>query len=272
VICVGASTSDDTYADYSNRGREVTVCAPSNGSWPILAARAFWDEGIPGEVGASKWYYGDGVDRGSRYQHFGGTSSATPLVAGICALILSANPNLTAREVKQILCQTADKIGSPSEYVNGQSVKYGFGRVNAARAVQEALNRGGRFTPSSTPSTPVSTPATSTPSSTSTSLPSSPPAGNGLFKFMSSARVTNKGFSVQTGSFNQWVNVRSISATLETKFKNPVLTHIVGSGTTTTIYRVLVGQFTTLADANKLLGVMKANGVAGFVKDLSTLM
>jgi subtilisin family serine protease len=270
VICVGASTSDDSYADYSNRGREVTVCAPSNGSWPILAARAFWDQGIPGEVGAAKWYYGDGVDRGSRYQHFGGTSSATPLVAGICALILSANPNLTAREVKQVLCQTADKIGSPSEYVNGQSVKYGFGRVNAARAVQEALNRAGKVTPSTTPTTPTST--TTTPSSTSSSVPSKAPVGNGLFKFMSSARVANKGFSVQTGSFNQWVNVRSISATLETKFKNPVLTHIVGSGTTTTMYRVLVGQFTTLAEANKLLGVMKANGVAGFVKDLSTLM
>ena len=265
VICVGASTSDDTYADYSNRGREVTVCAPSNGSWPILAARAFWDQGISGEVGAAKWYYGDGVDRGSRYQHFGGTSSATPLVAGICALILSANPNLTAREVKQILCQTADKIGSPSEYVNGQSQKYGFGRVNAGRAVQEAFNRAGKFTPSSTPSTPT------TPTSTSSSLPSGAPAGNGLFKFMSSSRVASKGFAVQTGSFNQWVNVKSISATLESKFKNPVLTHIVGSGTSTTVYRVLVGQFSTLADANKLLGVMKANGVAGFVKDLSTL-
>lgn len=265
VICVGASTSDDTYADYSNRGREVTVCAPSNGSWPILAARAFWDQGISGEVGAAKWYYGDGVDRGSRYQHFGGTSSATPLVAGICALILSANPNLTAREVKQILCQTADKIGSPSEYVNGQSQKYGFGRVNAGRAVQEAFNRAGKFTPSSTSSTPT------TPTSTSSSLPSGAPAGNGLFKFMSSSRVASKGFAVQTGSFNQWVNVKSISATLESKFKNPVLTHIVGSGTSTTVYRVLVGQFSTLADANKLLGVMKANGVAGFVKDLSTL-
>jgi subtilisin family serine protease len=273
VICVGASTSDDTYADYSNRGREVTVCAPSNGSWPVLAARAFWDPGIAGEVGAAKWYYGDGVDRGSRYQHFGGTSSATPLVAGICALILSANPNLTAREVKQILCQTADKIGSPSEYVNGQSVKYGFGRVNAARAVQEAFNRAGKApVVKPTTTTPTTTTPTSTPSSTSTSLPSSPPAGNGLFKFMSSTKVASKGFAVQAGSFNQWVNVKSTAATIETKFKQPTYVHIVGSGTSTTIYRVLVGQFSTLAEANKLLGVMKANGVAGFVKDLSTLM
>ena len=45
VIAVGATTSKDEHATYSNRGREVTVCAPSNGDWPIIAARAWWDEG-----------------------------------------------------------------------------------------------------------------------------------------------------------------------------------------------------------------------------------
>lgn len=267
VICVGASTSDDDHADYSNSGREVTVVAPSNGSWPILAARAFWDKGIDGEVGAAKWYYGDGIDRGSRYQHFGGTSSATPLVAGICALILSANPNLTAREVKDILKMTADKIGSPSNYVNGQSTKFGWGRVNAAKAVQEALRRAGKTTPSST------TPTTTTPGSTTTpsSQPGSQPVGNGLFRFGTNARVANKGFAVQAGSFNQWANVKSIATNLEAKFKQPTNVHVVGSGSTAVMFRLLVGQFSTLADANKLLQTMKAGGVAGFVKDLSSL-
>jgi subtilisin family serine protease len=263
VICVGASTSDDEHADYSNRGRELTVVAPSNGSWPILSTRANWDEGIPGEVGAAKWYYGDGIDRGARYQHFGGTSSATPLVAGICALILSANPNLTAREVKQILIQTADKIGSPSEYSNGHSLKYGFGRVNAYKAVQEALRRAGVSQPT-TPSTPITptTPPTST---------GGAPVGTGLFRFTTNAKAVNKGFSVQTGSFSQWANVKSIAPNLETRFKQPVFIHVAGSGPTTTVYRVLVGQFSTLAEANKLLSTMKAAGVAGFVKDLRTL-
>ena len=264
VICVGATTSDDEHADYSNRGRELTISAPSNGSWPILAARAFWDPGIPGEVGAGKWYYGDGIDRGSRYQHFGGTSSATPLVAGICALILSANPNLTAREVKQILMMTADKVGSPSEYSNGQSVKYGYGRINAAKAVQEALNRAGKTPP---PSTPTSTTGSTT---TPSSQPGNPPVGTGLFRYSSNARVANKGFAVQAGSFSQWTNVKSIAPGLESKYGQPALVHVVGSGSST-IYRVLIGQFTTLGDANRLLSSMKAGGIAGFVKDLSTL-
>ena len=268
VICVGATTSDDEHAEYSNRGREVTITAPSNGSWPILAARAFWDEGIPGEVGASKWYYGDGVDRGSRYQHFGGTSSATPLVAGICALILSANPNLTAREVKQILILTADKIGSPSEYVNGQSLKYGYGRVNAAKAVQEALKRAGKTVPSSTPTT------TTTTTTGSTTTPSSPqgsaPVGTGLFRYGTNVRMASKGFSVQIGSFSQWANVKSIAPGLESKYKQPAIIHVVGSGSST-IYRLLCGQFTTLAEANKFLATLKAGGIAGFTKDLATL-
>src|SRR5690606_6434024 len=38
VIAVAASTSRDEHATYSNRGREVTVCAPSNGDWPVIAA------------------------------------------------------------------------------------------------------------------------------------------------------------------------------------------------------------------------------------------
>ena len=262
VICVGATTSDDEHADYSNSGRELTISAPSNGAWPILAARAYWDPGINGEVGAGKWYYGDSIDRGSRYQHFGGTSSATPLVAGICALLLSANSNLTAREVKQILIQTADKVGSPSEYFNGHSTRYGYGRINAARAVQEALNRAGKPTqPTTTPTTTPTTPS---------SQPGSAPIGTGLFRYGTNARVANKGFAVQIGSFSQWVNVKNIAPGLESKYKQPILIHVVGSGSST-IYRVLGGQFTTLSEANKLLNTMKASGIKGFVKDLSTL-
>ena len=134
VICVGASTSEDEHAPYANCGAALTIVAPSNGGFvPIMAARASWDDEQP--------QYQDDIDRGQHYKHFGGTSSATPLVAGICALMLSANPDLTAKEVKQILIDTADKIGEPNEYVDGHSLKFGYGRVNAGKAVQEALNR-----------------------------------------------------------------------------------------------------------------------------------
>ncbi len=139
VIAVGASTSSDEYAFYSNRGNEVTLVAPSDGGWPILAARASWDPGMYGKSGDYRFYV-DGKSRGNDYKHFGGTSSATPLVAGICALILSANPDLTAAQVKQILIRTADRIGTPSSYNSfGHSTRFGYGRINADSAVAEAL-------------------------------------------------------------------------------------------------------------------------------------
>jgi subtilisin-like proprotein convertase family protein len=92
---------------------------------------------------------GEGFTRGSRYtQDFGGTSSATPTVAGVCGLILSRNPNLTAVQVKQLLQQTADKdlkiesetpVNEPGDFVNGFSLWFGHGKVNAAKAVQAAI-------------------------------------------------------------------------------------------------------------------------------------
>ena len=46
--------------------------------------------------------------------NFGGTSSATPLAAGVAALVLSANPNLTWIEARQILRDTAIRIDRPT--------------------------------------------------------------------------------------------------------------------------------------------------------------
>lgn len=66
---------------------------------------------------------------------FGGTSAATLIVAGVAALIRTACPQLTDSEVKQILCNTADKIGSPYDPATGRSTGFGYGRVNSARVL-----------------------------------------------------------------------------------------------------------------------------------------
>ncbi|HZA28747.1 MAG TPA: S8 family serine peptidase, partial [Gammaproteobacteria bacterium] len=73
---------------------------------------------------------------GSYANDFGGTSSATPLAAGIAGLVLSRNPNLTRKEVKQILRDTADKIGPAPYDEKGRNNRYGFGRLNANKAVK----------------------------------------------------------------------------------------------------------------------------------------
>ena len=66
-----------------------------------------------------------------------GTSFAAPCAAGVAALILSANSQLTALEVREILENSAEKIGGVP-YENGKHPLFGHGRVNAGRAVRMA--------------------------------------------------------------------------------------------------------------------------------------
>ena len=246
VICVGASTSQDTHANYSNRGRELTVVAPSNGDWPIIAARANWDQGTSIRGDGDFRYWADGKSRGSGYKHFGGTSSSTPLVAGICALMLSANPELTAKEVKEILTKTADKIGNPSDYVQGHSLKYGYGKVNADKAVAEAIRR------KDSDAKPVVEDKIS--------------KGEGLFKF-SVERQAAKGYGVQIGVFAQYGNVLIAAEQLQREFNQPIVVNI-NELNGRTVYKVIIGPYFSRAGANTILNRIKAAGSDGFVINL----
>ncbi|GGD17426.1 S8 family serine peptidase [Flavobacterium orientale] len=68
--------------------------------------------------------------------YWGGTSQATPLVAGVVSLMLSINPNLTVTEIRTILRDTAqDQVGNPTEDILGWDQYYGAGRVNAFNAL-----------------------------------------------------------------------------------------------------------------------------------------
>ncbi len=258
VIAVGASTSNDTHASYSNRGQGLSVVAPSDGGWPIIAARASWDGGNPG-MPANKRFYVDGVDRGPFYKHFGGTSSATPLVAGICALVLSANPNLTAAQVKSILELTADKIGNRWEYNSrGYSTKYGFGRVNADKAVAEALRmKAGASQPTPPPPTPTPpsqpsqpTPPTPTPPPTAPAPAPSTPivTGTNLFQFSVRGQART-GFGLQISVNNEFANVLKEVESLERKYGFPVLVNI-STLNGRTAFKLILGPFATRSQAD----------------------
>ncbi|MEJ1929398.1 S8 family serine peptidase [Nostoc sp. NIES-2111] len=163
VMTIAASTSMSSKAAYSNWGANVSLCAPSNNASPGMS---FPEKGFlytqpsiktnllglgmltTDIVGAA------GYDPGNFTNNFGGTSSATPVVAGVAALVLSVNPDLTAQQVKKILETTADKIVDPNpdpqlglsegKYDgNGHSQWFGYGKVNAARAVQVAFQQRG---------------------------------------------------------------------------------------------------------------------------------
>lgn len=132
---VGASNDRGRRARYSNHGRGLAFVAPSSDE----------DAGRPGITTTDVHLRSRGYAAGDYCDDFGGTSSATPLAAGVAALVLSANPALTWSEVGEIVKTTADRIGgAQAGYRRGYSTLYGHGRVNAEAAVQEALRRRGR--------------------------------------------------------------------------------------------------------------------------------
>jgi subtilisin family serine protease len=136
VITVAASTDQETAAFYSDFGRNVWICAPSSGRNSAGERRIFTTD-RHGEVGYNAGDAHLGDPAGDYINDFGGTSSAAPLAAGVGALILSANRELTWQQVREILKDTADKIGGPYS-ADGHSDVFGYGRLNAGRAVLAA--------------------------------------------------------------------------------------------------------------------------------------
>lgn len=126
VISVAASTNADRHAFYSDYGNSVDVCAPSSDSINNVVT-----SDRTGQVG-------DSIDNYTN--NFGGTSAATPIAAGTAALMLSVNPNLTYTQVRDILVNSADKIDRADGAYDsaGHSKFFGFGRINALRALQAA--------------------------------------------------------------------------------------------------------------------------------------
>ncbi|MCK4905693.1 S8 family serine peptidase [bacterium] len=145
-IAVGASTDYDYRSDYSQYDETLDIVAPSSGgNWGIATT----DITSPGGYNNNGDYTNPSEASG-----FGGTSSATPLAAGVAALLLSKNPNLTADEVRTAMCDTADEIGNVT-YTAGFNEYYGYGRLNAYNAlnsIEEGENSapqliGGNVTP-----------------------------------------------------------------------------------------------------------------------------
>lgn len=104
VISVIATSENDTKPAFSNYGSAKDISAPGVDIYSTVPKNS--------------------------YESWDGTSMATPVVCGVVALMLSANPSLTVDQVKEILYSTADDLGAP-----GKDDTFGHGRVNAYKAV-----------------------------------------------------------------------------------------------------------------------------------------
>lgn len=103
---VAATTDSDQRAAFSNYGPEVDVAAPGVN---ILSTT------------------------GGGYESWGGTSMATPHVAGLAALILAQDPDLSVDQVFAAIRDSADDVNAETD--PGEDVYLGTGRINAYRAL-----------------------------------------------------------------------------------------------------------------------------------------
>ncbi|MEO1032211.1 MAG: S8 family serine peptidase [Bacteroidota bacterium] len=73
---------------------------------------------------------------GNRYGTSTGTSYATPLAAGVAALLLAKDPSLTWSQVRDKMRKSCDKIGGVTYDPSGHHPKYGYGRINAYESIK----------------------------------------------------------------------------------------------------------------------------------------
>ena len=105
VLAVSATDSFDSLADFSNYGTEIDLAAPGTDIYSTLPH--------------------------NKYEFMSGTSMATPVVAGVAALVWSANPSLINTQIEEQLYETADDLGPV-----GKDIFFGNGRINASKAVK----------------------------------------------------------------------------------------------------------------------------------------
>ncbi len=105
VIAIGAALRDGTHPSYSEPGANLLVSAPSGPS-PQVAGQGLVTTDVPGSGGFNP----ASGSAGDYFAGFNGTSGATPQVAGVCALLLQARPDLGWRDVQEILFSTASRL------------------------------------------------------------------------------------------------------------------------------------------------------------------
>ncbi len=134
VIAVGAlspcderkapTSCDGEYWWGGNYGNELDISAPGV---------HMYSTDIQGSAGYSS---------GDYYYDFNGTSSACPVVAGVAGLVLGQCPQMKATDVEKVLKNTADDLGA-----GGWDSQFGYGRVNAYRALMSGCRTGGKGSP-----------------------------------------------------------------------------------------------------------------------------
>ena len=108
MIPVSATDENDLLTGFSSYGDYVALAAPGINIWT--------------------------TDLSGSYISVRGTSFSSPVSAGVIALMMASNPGLTSLDIEKLLYSTAVDLGN-----SGRDIYFGYGRVDAAAAVQAAI-------------------------------------------------------------------------------------------------------------------------------------
>ncbi|MFH1417420.1 MAG: S8 family serine peptidase [Planctomycetota bacterium] len=138
VMGVGGTNSHAMHTEFSDVGPEVGITTPTNDRGDDGVRFSWLDITTTDNTGSSGY---NGLPDLDYTDEFGGTSSATPLAAGVLALIISQDETMTAAQARAILQHTAVRLDEPYgrfDGVTGHSHRFGFGRADAGAAVAAA--------------------------------------------------------------------------------------------------------------------------------------
>jgi len=143
VLSICGVGADGKRASYSEKGANLWVCGHTQGTNSGFTT-AITTTDATGNKGSNTTSSSTDLTNRNYTNKFNGTSAATPVVAGVTALLLSKYPNLSWRDVREILAKSARKNdASDSDWTTNQAGynanhKYGFGTVDAGLALSTA--------------------------------------------------------------------------------------------------------------------------------------
>ena len=144
VVVVACMMNENTHEPYYPAKYETTIAVGATNPDDKRAAPFFWSETSGSNYGnhldvvaPGNYIYGLNYQSNTKFNtYWGGTSQATPLVAGLSALLLAQDPTRSPDEIRNILRNTAeDQVGDATEDVEGFDIYYGYGRINAEQAL-----------------------------------------------------------------------------------------------------------------------------------------